>query len=152
MIKVLLIGGAVVAAVLFFGKPMAPIGIRNNNPLNIKYNPANDWQGQTGNNSGFCQFDTTVNGIRAAAVLLKNYINKHGCDNIIKIITRWAPNTENPTNNYIKYVSDKSGIEPDKRITTANIKDIIRPMIYFENGLQPYSDAIINEALQKAGV
>ncbi len=36
-----------------------PRGIRNNNPLNIKWNAANNWNGQTGSDSGgFCIFNT----------------------------------------------------------------------------------------------
>lgn len=75
-----------------------------NNPLNIKWNPANCWNGQTGHHNGFCVFDSTRNGIRAAFVLLRTYWNKYHLKSIRQIITRWAPYSENPTDSYIEFI------------------------------------------------
>lgn len=77
------------------------------NPLNIRYNPRNIWIGQTGEHEGFCVFDSNRYGIRAAYKLLETYWNKYGCRTIREIISRWAPPTENPTDSYIKYVTDR---------------------------------------------
>ena len=100
-----------------------PRGIRNNNPLNIRRSK-NKWLGEvdylemevkdkTGENGAarfydksFCQFKTRVYGYRAAFRLIKTYMDKYGCNTIRKIVTRWAPPSENNTNNYINFVSD----------------------------------------------
>lgn len=82
---------------------MEALGLRLNNPLNIRYSPMNSWLGQIGEEKGFCKFDTLEHGYRAALVLLGNYQRK-GYDTISKIISRWAPLSENNTEAYIAYV------------------------------------------------
>ena len=53
---------------------MLPRGIRNNNPLNIRLNPDNRWQGKVppkhNSDGAFEQFHDPIMGLRAAAVLL----------------------------------------------------------------------------------
>lgn len=82
---------------------MKPLGIRNNNPLNIRFSVLNNWKGQTGSNRGFCTFESFYFGYRAAAILLKTYFRK-GYVTISSIIERWAPRSENNTKAYIKHV------------------------------------------------
>ena len=81
-----------------------PLGIRNNNPLNIRFSPMNNWKGQTGSNKGFCVFESLEFGYRAALVLLSNYQRK-GYDTVAKIVSHWAPASENDTEAYIDYVA-----------------------------------------------
>lgn len=81
-------------------------GVRNNNPLNIRHNPRNRWQGLSANQTdhAFCHFDSMVYGVRAAMKLLRNYaIQLHHCT-INDYITRWAPPSENNTQNYIDFI------------------------------------------------
>lgn len=61
------------------------------------------WKGQIGCRKGFCVFDTKAHGYRAAIVLLHNYV-KRGYDTVSEIISRWAPESENNTKNYIRVV------------------------------------------------
>lgn len=82
---------------------MVPLGLRNNNPLNIRFSSRSNWIGQTGDNKGFCVFDSLEHGFRAAFKLLTNYI-KSGYDTVPKIISRWAPQSENNTTAYIDFV------------------------------------------------
>lgn len=84
---------------------MATLGIRNNNPMNIRYNPLNCWIGLKGSNQGFCVFDNIDYGLRAGIITLRTYITKHGLTSVEKIIERFAPVTENITGVYISYVS-----------------------------------------------
>lgn len=65
----------------------------------------NVWKGQTGCRKGFCVFDTKAHGYRAAFVLLYNYVRR-GYDTVSEIISRWAPESENNTKNYIRVVID----------------------------------------------
>lgn len=117
-----------------------PRGIRNNNPLNIKWNALNNWQGQTGADAqGFAQFDTPVNGIRAAARLLKNY-RASGHDTPREIITRWTSgDSAEIQQSYIDHVSARLGIWPDEQVHPDSYELLVITMIQHENGVQPYS-------------
>lgn len=81
--------------------------IKRNNPLNIRYNRANGWNGQVGSENGFVVFDSVHNGIRAAVVLLHTYWTKRNCRTLWDIIHRWAPSHENPTLEYVDYIQDR---------------------------------------------
>jgi hypothetical protein len=58
-----------------------PRGIRNNNPLNIRLNPDNRWQGRVppkhNSDGAFEQFEDPIMGLRAAAVLLITHYRRH---------------------------------------------------------------------------
>lgn len=75
-----------------------------NNPLNIRYNSINKWKKQINPKSGFCQFSSIYFGIRAGLVLLRKYRYSYGLDTPKKIISRWAPPSENLTLKYIEFV------------------------------------------------
>ena len=113
-----------------------PRGIRNNNPLNIRLS-SDRWQGQispspTGEGLGvrpeglgvrpvgdreFCQFSSMSYGWRAAFVILcKTYYGKYKLKTIRALITRWAPPKENNTEAYIRRVTDRIGIGPDREL------------------------------------
>ena len=115
---------------------MATRGIRNNNPLNIRH--GQKWVGlapiQT--DKSFDQFISMEYGIRAAFKLIKKYINDYKCNTITKIISKWAPPTENDTENYIKFVAKKSGYPADYLLTFSNkdaMMKIVSAMIQMEN-------------------
>lgn len=87
-----------------------PRGIRNNNPLNIRYVKCNNWVGRVAKkkDKDFEEFVEMAFGLRAAFVLINNYI-KSGCNTIGKIIARWAPMNENNTAAYIDFVLKRTG-------------------------------------------
>lgn len=125
-------------------------GIRNNNPGNIKYSEANQWIGQTGTDGTFAVFSDPVYGIRAAAVLLKNDI-RAGKATVEQLITEWAPKSDdNPTGSYVEYVARAVGVQPWEPVTIQDIPDMLAAMIYFENGVQPYSLGLIQEGVALA--
>lgn len=84
-------------------KPRLPRGIRNNNPLNIRLS-SNCWLGKvTPSTDGeFEQFKSVEYGIRAAFIILRTYIQRHGVKTIKQLIERFAPANEN---NVIAYVT-----------------------------------------------
>jgi hypothetical protein len=95
------------------------LGIANRNPLNIRHSTANRWLGLCPHRlsvKGFCHFLNFAYGYRAAVVLIKNYILKHGADTPRKIIARWAPPSENQTDLYIACVCGRSRLAPDEKI------------------------------------
>lgn len=97
-----------------------PLGIRNNNPGNIRFNAANKWVGQTGSNGGYAVFSAPEYGIRAMFSLLRTYVNTHGLDTIAKIGSRWAPASENNTAAWSSNVALFSGIAQNAKINPSD--------------------------------
>lgn len=112
-------------------------GIRNNNWLNIKHNSRNNWVGQIGvDNKGYVIFDTPLNGLRAGFKTLQTY-NENNYNTIEKIITRFAPPNENPTQQYINFVSSKTNIPSKATVTSNHFPSIIHAMTKQEVGIYP---------------
>lgn len=105
----------------FFMHRTPTLGVRNHNPLNIRYMATNKWLGQsktTPNVSGFCKFDCMDYGLRAAILLLLTYIRKRGCTTPRQIIYRWASPTENDTELYLQCVCGRAGVAPEEDLPT----------------------------------
>lgn len=145
-----------------------PRGIRNNNPGNIDFNPANKWQGQlrredvrdlpSGATPRFVVFRDAIHGIRALAVLLINYQDKHGLKNVSGIIKRYAPDVENRTDEYVDSVARHMGVAPFTIIDLHQyqyLRPMIEAIIKHENGApytKWYTSSQIDKALVMAGV
>ena len=120
----------------------------NNNPLNIRFSPQNQWRGQTGENHGFCVFKSESYGIRAAYRIICNYI-RNGFNTIEKIVSRWAPASENNTEWYIQFVCTETMIHRLEILKDENIHDywtiimIIQAMAQMECG-KKYDENQIN--------
>ena len=116
---------------------MIPRGLRNNNPLNIRHN-ADVFQGEIkGTDKSFKTFSSMPYGYRAAFVTLGTYLSR-GWNTIEKIITHWAPPTENNTQAYIAKVEKWSGVPRNKILTAADGADyimIVATMSAVENGI-----------------
>jgi len=119
--------GGVILALLAFKRPS------NTNPLNIRYNAANNWNGQVSPVNGFARFESQIYGLRAALKLLLNY-KKMGYDNIQEIIYRWAPPSENDTENYIDFVVNKTGIHRAQTLYGNDLYKLVAPMAKMETG------------------
>lgn len=134
-----------------------PRGIRNNNPLNIR--EAEDggdfWVGEHAEDldKSFEEFQSPEYGIRAAAILLNNHRRFYGINTIKGHIEKWAPKVDkNHTENYIRFVSNRLGINPVGVIDVRDhMRQIIPAMIQFENGVQPYSQDVIDLGVSMAG-
>ena len=134
---------------------MTALGIRSNNPLNIRYNPANKWIGQSEPNNGFCTFASPVDGIRAAAILIQNHYDKRGAASIRAIVSIWAPAQENDVGSYVESVCQRSGFADDDVLdfhTYEHVRPVLAAMIWHENGSQPYTAAQIDAGLARAGI
>lgn len=121
-------------------KERLPRGLRNNNPLNIRIS-TDKFVGevQPSADTQFKQFRTMAYGYRAAFRVLRTYINNYKCDTIRKIISRWAPETENNTLAYVMAVSGRAGIAPDAILSADNREEMVRivaAMSYVENGIE----------------
>jgi len=130
-------------------------GERNNNPGNIRKGPS-QWQGmlpadqQT--DSAFVRFATPEDGIRALAVLLKNY-SKQGFQTIATIIGKYAPSNENDTFAYARAVSQSMGV-PTNQILNLNdpatLQALVTAIIKHENGRVSYNLAQIGTGIARA--
>lgn len=131
-------------------------GIRNNNPGNIRKSK-DKWQGlaEEQPDKEFFTFVSAVYGIRALARVLITYQDKHNLHTIEKIISRWAPPSENNTKAYIKSVCDQTGFDAKEELdmhSFEHLEPLVKAIIHHENGQQPYKDAEITKGLVLAGV
>jgi len=123
-----------------------PRGIRNNNPGNIR-DTSVPWNGLLpGGRDGettFEVFKASWWGLRALAILLRNYSRKYGLTTVREIINRWAPPSDNnPTSDYVRYVSRKIGRDADATLdmeTYDDVRPLVEAIVEFENGEDPYS-------------
>ena len=124
-------------------KKIAPRGLRNNNPLNIRKNNKTQWIGQCGKQEdrAFVQFRSMPYGYRAAFKVLQNYRVLYDCMTLRQFIQRWAPPAENHTDAYVKSVARTAGVNPDAllpspRKAKALWVKIVAGMHLVENGRQ----------------
>ena len=115
-------------------------GVRNNNPLNIEYRKGQHWRGQSVNqvDGRFVQFDSMIDGLRAAFVVIRNYFCLHRLNNLQQIIYRWAPPSENVSRTYLAYVSAQSGVSPGESLRwtqRSRICAIVKAMARMESGV-----------------
>lgn len=113
-------------------------GLRNYNPLNIRKG-GDTFQGEVlpSRDVAFKTFKTMPWGYRAAFVTLATY-NVLGHCTIDSIIKRWAPESENDTEAYIKSVVSRSKVKRDKLLTLkdgASYVQIVAAMSFVENGI-----------------
>lgn len=118
---------------------MIPRGLRNNNPGNINF--AN----QTGAvlepvsptvpHPRFAKFDTMDDGIRALIFQLQLYFDR-GINTVTDIISKWAPPTENFTQNYIASVASSLGVSSTTVLEPTNdiLADLVMAISCMENG------------------
>ncbi len=139
-------------------------GIRNNNPGNIDRSPRNKWQGRMPvermnaaqrSETRFEVFLSPAWGIRAMAVLLIGYADRHDCDTVEKIIDRWAPPVENDTKAYVRAVARAVGVDPQEKIDVhqyARMRPLVVAIIAHENAGYRFPDDVVEEGLRLAGV
>ena len=127
-----------------------PKGIRNHNPMNLRWFAPINWVGQIGPDvDGYAKFSEVHFGIRAGVKNLVNgYFNK-GIDSPVNIIEKYAPSHENPTDAYIRFIAERMGVDKTTSIplTRDNMIRLTKAIIHFENGSQPYADATIERGV-----
>lgn len=127
-------------------------GWRNNNPLNIEYNPSNRWRGQVGSDGRFAIFSSREYGYRAALVILRNYQRRYGLTTLKEMIWRWCPPSErgNDTIRYIGTVSVRGHLPVDKPLDLGNKSVVVRlleAMTFVECG-RPGDEGAIRGAFE----
>ena len=131
-----------------------PIGARNNNPLNLR--PGQPWEGMTGQDGGFVVFSSPVWGFRAAVKVYIHYADR-GLDTITKIISTWAPSSENDTAAYIASVCQSTGYGPDD-VLKIKTYDVCSAMLYAQTIVECgsfdkyFTQAQMAEGCYRAGI
>jgi hypothetical protein len=114
--------------------------------MNIRI--GNNWQGEkTPNTDGtFEQFTEMKWGLRAAFIILRRYIQKYNLNTIEKIVSRWAPSTENNTKAYIRKVCQETGFESTMPLDASSCCEMVAlvdAMCFVENGQEvPLEDIV----------
>jgi len=112
-------------------KPTAPPPSGSSNQYNVgNLRPA-------GSSTGFQQPSSYEEGIKNMDTQLGIYGQKHGINTLRGVISRYAPPSENDTENYINFVSQRTGLKPDQQIDLTNpvVRHVISgPMILMEKG------------------
>jgi hypothetical protein len=108
-------------------------------PSNVFYNPGNvernqDWAGAVANKGygtkdRFAVFDSPQMGLRALMMDVRTKIKNHNGD-LSKMISQYAPKSENPTQNYYQYVRNKVGSD---KVTANDLQKIVKAIVEFEN-------------------
>ena len=113
-------------------------GLRNCNPGNIRRSRVR-YKGEIlpSHDKEFKQFCSMAYGYRAMFVLLDSYRSKYGLCTIRQMLNRYAPPTENFTEGYIRFVSERTGISADAQVDSRSERDmvpIVAAMSEIENG------------------
>lgn len=133
--------------------PGYPLGLRNNNPGNVR--PSDPWQGMIGTNQGFAVFENIAWGLRAMGKAIIHEFNV-GNDTVTKLIYEWAPPIENDTEAYISAMVASTGFSRNEKLTanSATLLRVMRGIMKVELGNQYaalITDADINEGLALIG-
>jgi hypothetical protein len=139
----------------------APRGIRNRNPGNVKRSSSN-WLGKVpfsqSTDPTFEQFVEPKYGLRVIAYLLLKYQRDKGKRTVRALISEpggWAPsNTDKNPAAYSTFVANAIGVPEtafiDLFARDALLAGMVKAIVQFENGQQPYGSSVINEAIALA--
>lgn len=111
-----------------------PLDVRNNNPGNMR-----------SSGGGFQTFDTPKAGLEAMqkdllakvsgnSPIMKAHYGDGYAPTLRNVISTWAPPSENNTDNYINFVSQHAGIDPDQPLSPNDVPKIMDPMVHMEGG------------------
>jgi len=111
-----------------------PKNVRLNNPGNMK-----------SADGGFQAFGSAQDGMKAMqddlmikvsgkSKAMEANFGKGYQPTLSNVISTWAPPSENDTGNYVNFVAQKTGIQPDQILSPMDIKKIIPAMIEMEGG------------------
>jgi hypothetical protein len=121
-----------------------PIGLRNNNPGNVR--PFDPWKGMIGENGGFAVFENIAWGLRAMGKSIIHEINVNN-NTVSKLIYEWAPPADNNnTEAYINSVVTSTGFSRNQVLTSdaQTLTKLMRAIMKVELG--PNFAALITDS------
>ena len=108
------------------------IGWKQNNLGNLRGDGVK-WIGKTGMKNGFSVFIDKTHGVRAIFVDLLSKL-KTGTNTVEKIISKYAPPTENNTKAYIDFVAKNLGKAKNAIVEQSDLEKIVKAIIKHETG------------------
>jgi hypothetical protein len=124
----------------------SPIGVRNNNPFDMR-----PWKAGQNAAGGFLRFGDMQSGVTAGLQNLVYAEDGHGRDTLRKIISAYAPSSDgNNTAKYIADVAKATGIGADQKINLHDPK-VLRAVSRAMLGAEGTSGAVSNKMLD-AGI
>ena len=105
------------------------LAVKNNNPGNLKF--ANQ-PGATADARGFAKFDDPQAGMDALVDQIN--LDRSRGDTLEEFISDYAPPSENATQNYIDYVSERTGIAPGEQIPADKVDAVADAITQMEGG------------------
>ena len=133
------------------GDKSVPLTIRTNNPGAVKNASRSDknamWEGQTGfDEQGHAVFESPEYGARAMAKNLKSQIDKG--NTLTTLLKEYATGNQDA---YIKNVANKTGLDPNAKLTDANIRSLMNAMVEHEAGVSsPFSKEVLDKGYELA--
>lgn len=102
------------------------------NWLNIK-SGRTQWVGQIGTDAhGHAIFEHPAYSLRAGAIVLRTYEEKHGIDTVKDLVERFAEGNQGA---YIRFLCDALGVKPTTKISlTGRMAELLPAMVRFETG------------------
>lgn len=143
------------------GRKKDPLGIRNNNPGNLRpeYPDRFKWQGEIGSMSvagkgEYLVFESMEAGARAAARNMINQQRLHGLNTIRGVINKWAPQSDNnPTSAYVAAVASNSKFDADAEIDfedVGNATRVLKAIFKHELGASYFSTDFVMTSVRNA--
>lgn len=138
------------------------LGASINNPFSIKYDPKNDWLGQTGykqvGDNKFAVFESEYAGIRAGAKLIGNQqtladASMSGGEYITlgDFVDRYVTSSDgNDVTKYLKNLSKQTGYTPEQRIDLrdpSTLSNVSRSVAFLESSSvlsEPTMNKVVN--------
>lgn len=130
------------AAISYLDRVDLPLGMRNNNPGNLRPDGVSNWQGLIGIDSknNFLRFGAFAWGVRALIKQIRDAdLGRHGIRSIRSLIEKYSPVNDNSrpiVESYIKYLISHTGFTagniPDTSKDT--VKKLVTGIADHENG------------------
>lgn len=133
------------------GDKSIPLTIRTNNPGAVKNASRSDknamWEGQTGfDEQGHAVFSSPEYGARAMAKNLKTQIDKG--NTLTTLLKEYATGNQEV---YIKNVANKTGLDPNTKLTEGDIRKLMGAMVEHEAGVKnPFSADVLDKGYELA--
>lgn len=127
------------------------IGIRNNNPGNLRTGFGCRWYGQVGQDDWqHIKFKYRAQGLRAIKVLLATYKNAYGVNTVEGLTKRWISKKATPAafRSWAGVMRQRLHSKPGQVIDLTNpvvIEALLRGITWAENGCDPYPDWLYRE-------
>ncbi len=110
-----------------------PLSVRDNNPGNMKQNGVIASYNTPEEGLDAMHRDLALKVAGKSPIMKSRYGNDYQ-PTIRNVVSTWAPPTENNTDNYVNFVSQHSGLDPDSPLSPQDVPKIMQPMVHMEGG------------------